>query len=49
MLALCVGVAALVTWLLEILMSLLRLLFVNNGGEKAQKQGIRVGIQEITI
>jgi len=41
-LAVCVGVGALS-------LGLLRLLFANNDGEEAQKQGIRVGIQEMTI
>src|ERR1051326_7599111 len=41
-LAVCVGVGALS-------LGLLRLLFANNDGEEAQKQGIRDGIQEMTI
>jgi hypothetical protein len=48
-LAVCVGVGALSLGLLGLLTRLLRLLFANNDGEEAQKQGIRVGIQEMTI
>lgn len=48
-LAVCVGVGALSLGLLGLLTRLLRLLFANNNGEEAQKQGIRVGIQEMTI
>lgn len=49
MLAMFVAVIAIATGLLQLPISLLRLLLSNKQRDEAQKQGIKLGIQEVTI
>ena len=49
MLVMFVAVVAIATGLMELPIRLLRLLLTNKQREAAQKQGIKLGIQEVTI
>ncbi|HEU4837050.1 MAG TPA: hypothetical protein VFS90_21640, partial [Pyrinomonadaceae bacterium] len=49
MLAMFVAVIAIATGLLQLPISLLRLLLSDKQRDEAQKQGIKLGIQEMTI
>jgi len=49
MLAMFVAVVAIATGLMELPIRLLKLLLTNKQREAAQKQGIKLGIQEVTI
>ena len=49
LLAMFLAVIGIATGLLQLPISLLRLLLSNKQREEAQKQGIKLGIQEVTI